>query len=780
MSSQMISIADPDQFAALKAAFADLCEQDAATRAKRLSELHARDAAFAQALADLFAGFDARDLQPPDADLTRLRFGPFRVLRRLGSGGMGEVFLAERTEAGFEQHVALKRVRHTALSGDLTTRFLRERQVLARLQHPGIARLIDGGVSDDGRPWLAMEYVEGLPLPQHARHRGLSLEARIALLRQVNAAVVYAHRNLVIHRDIKPANVLVTPDGEAKLLDFGIAKLLDDSAADATRLDQRAHTLRYAAPEQLTGDRTTTATDIHALGLLLFELMAECPPYARAAAGELDWHRAVLDEPPRPLGDALRERRATFGRALWRRIVGDLDRIVRKALAKNPSERYASVAVFDADLEDWLEARPLRSGIGGARAQTRYLLGRYRWPIAATGGVLLALGIGALLALQQAQRAQEQARAAQARLDTVLRVLGSANPGIFAGRDPSAGDFLVGAAGIVQRETSAGDPELARRALTEIGHALLNLGRAGDAEPVLEAALDAADRDVALGDSVRLGILALLMNAQDTPAGLTRVAAGAARIEALAMQPGVGDAQAVDALARAGGVVSRTGDFVAADRLFSLAEPRLAGITDRSHGVVENYWRQRGLAALRAHNPDVAADALRRARERIEAARAEFSALRQAEGDLLMAQAELVRGNPALARSLLERARPAFYAEYPPPHPERAAFDLRLAWLALAENDASGALRRLRDIDPVFADAPVDLHNDALAAKALAARAHAAAGDCDTARAAQARADAQYTALLRPLPQQREQWREAQASVTRQCPVSPGTSVPGR
>ena len=766
----MMFSANPDHFAALKAAFADLCEQDAPTRAQRLEVLRARDAAFAQELADLFAGFDARDLQPPDADPTQLRFGPFRVLRRLGSGGMGEVFLAERSEAGFEQHVALKRVRRTALSGDLTARFLRERQVLARLQHPGIARLIDGGVDDDGRPWLAMEFIEGLSLLQHARSHALSLEARIGLIRQVNAAVAYAHRNLVIHRDIKPANVLVTRDGEAKLLDFGIAKLLDDSAIDATRLDQRAHTLRYAAPEQLTGDRTTTATDVYALGLLLFELVAECPPYARAAAGELDWHRAVLDEPPRALGEAMRDRRATFGRALWRRIGGDLDRIVRKALAKNPADRYASVAVFDADLDDWLAARPLRSGIGGARAQTRYLLARYRWPLALAGGVLLALGIGALLALQQAQRAREQASAAQARLETVLRVLGSANPNKFAGRDPSAGDFLVGAAELFERDTRDGDPELTRRALTEIGHALINLDRAADAERVLQATLVAADRDATLDDNTRLGILALLMNVQDTPDAMARASVSAARIESLVQRPGVSDTSAVDALARSAGTMSKRGDFAAADRLFVLAETRLAGVPGDDDGAVENYWRQRGWAALRAHHPDAAADALAQARARIETAPDNFSPLRQAEGDLLLAQAELMRGAPTRARSLLERASPVFHAEYPASHPERAAFDMHLAWLALAEGDADSAALTLQDIAPVLAAHAATLPTDVVTASTLAAQVHALRNDCGAAHAALTQAQLQLHALQPALPRERERLQAAQADVATRCP----------
>lgn len=290
-----------DAFDALRKEFHAVIELDPDAREAHLAALRQTDSELHKRLCELLSHAMDADLTPVPAASAGVVFGPFRLVRSIGRGGMGEVFLAERCSGGFEQQVALKRVRYEALSPGLIERFLRERQLLARLSHPNIARLIDGGVSEDGQPWLAMEFIDGERITDWANSRQLDLRGRVILLRQVAAAVAFAHSHLIVHRDIKPANILVGVDGEPKLLDFGIAKLLDDSEVDATQTGARALTVRYAAPEQINGERTTTAADVYALGLLLFELVSGHSPYAAAESGRQSWSQSVLSETPQSL-----------------------------------------------------------------------------------------------------------------------------------------------------------------------------------------------------------------------------------------------------------------------------------------------------------------------------------------------------------------------------------------------------------------------------------------------------------------------------------------------
>lgn len=751
---------DPARFAALKAAFLDACEAEPEARQRLLDRLRDEDATLADELIDLLGNLDVADLAAPEADL---RVGPFRVVRKIGEGGMGEVFLAVRDEADFIQRVALKWVRRTALSNELHRRFLRERQALARLQHPGIARLIDGGIDADERAWLAMEYVEGKPLLAFAR--GLPIPERVALLRRICASVAYAHRNLIVHRDIKPGNVLVTADGEPRLLDFGIAQMLDDTPAEATRTGQFALTPRYAAPEQLLGERTTTATDVHALGLLLYELLADTLPFTDDGAG-----RGVLTQPPRPFATTLRARRDELGGELWRRITGDLDRVARKALEKAPSERYADVAAFDADLSDWLERRPLRSGIGGARAQTRYVLHRYRWPLASAVAVVLALGVGALVALDQARDARTQSRIAQSHLAVLLDVLGSANPEHYAGREPGAGRFLADAAQRLARDAST-DPELLRRASTEIGHALVNLGRLLDAERVLLIALDAAARDATAGSDNRLAILGLLIHAQDRPEAQARLADTAARIERLAHATDASAAAAIGALARAAGVLSSAGEGGTSRRLFAQVQQILAATPDLPVTVMENVQRQRGWAALRHMDLDTAAEALTASAALSRHHPDLFPTLRHAEAERLLAQLALLRGNATAALAHLARAQDAYAAEYPPAHPEYASFQTLQAWARLDKGDTEAAGAALEQALPTLLSHRDDYARDLVLAHALRAELAAGAGQCDAAATDLTKARALLEGLPIPLPRDHAILAARTARVVRACPA---------
>ena len=320
------------------------------------------------------------------------RFGPYVVLRELGHGGMGAVYLAERVDGQFEQQVALKLVRDPAGSAGLVGRFLRERRILARLAHPNIARLLDAGVSEDGRPFLAMEYVDGTPITHYCDERGLDLDARLRLFLDACAAVSYAHRSLVVHRDLKPGNILVAADGSLKLLDFGIAKLLEpDTATDAATLTVAGFqmlTPEYAAPEQVRGEPVTTATDVYGLGAVLYELLSGHRPrrFHRRTLAEVA--RVLSETHPEPPSSAttreapgeggtdhvgaqgpvrIAEARGTTPEHLRRRLSGDLDAIVLTALRQEPERRYASAEAFADDVRRHLGHGRSRPG-GTARS----------------------------------------------------------------------------------------------------------------------------------------------------------------------------------------------------------------------------------------------------------------------------------------------------------------------------------------------------------------------------------------------------------------------------
>ena len=339
------------------------------------------------------------------------RIGPFELLRALGRGGMGEVWLARQADGRMVREVALKLPAVHQRGAVWRERFSRERDILARLEHPHIARLYDAGITEDGQPWLAMEFVAGLSLSAHVEARPHSIAERLALFRQVLAAVAHAHRHLVVHRDLKPANILVTAAGQVKLLDFGIAKLVDEAAQpaaaeDLTRLGGRVMTLRYAAPEQVGGGAITTATDVYALGVILHELLTGLSPYRAVREGRALLDSMLLQEPETAPSHL------AIPRPLARRLAGDLDAIVLKALRRDPAARYATVELFDADVLAHLERRPVR-----ARAGTwRYLAGRFavrrKLPLALAGALLLALVAGLVLVERERRVAvAEKARA---------------------------------------------------------------------------------------------------------------------------------------------------------------------------------------------------------------------------------------------------------------------------------------------------------------------------------------------------------------------------------
>lgn len=428
------------------------------------------------------------------------RVGPYRIEGLLGRGGMGRVYLAERADGAFEKRVALKVVKRGMDTDEVLARFRRERQLLAGLDHPHIARLLDGGATEDGRPYLVMECVEGEPITAYADRHRLPLDARLALFEQIAEAVAYAHRNLVVHRDLKPSNILVTEDGQAKLLDFGIAKLLGDDDAAHTREGLRLLTPEYAAPEQVRGEAVTTATDVYALGVLLYELMTGRRPCDLAGPGLLARERALLHaEPPRPSAALVPEAaaaRATTPERLRRRLNGDLDTIVLKALRREPERRYASVGALREDLRRAQRGLPVEARPESALYRAGKFVRRHRLGVAAaTAFVLLLAGSVVALGLQQRQTARERdrAEAARARAEQTAGFL----EGLFDAADPFAPERLdtLRARDLLARGQAAAERDLAEQPLLQaqllgaIGRAYTRLGLYAEAEAVLRRAL---------------------------------------------------------------------------------------------------------------------------------------------------------------------------------------------------------------------------------------------------------------------------------------------------
>jgi predicted Ser/Thr protein kinase len=346
--------------------------------------------------------------------------GPYKILRELGRGGMGCVYLAEQEGEGFRRQVALKVVEPGGLRPDVERRFRDERRILAGLEHPGIARFYDAGRAPDGRWFLALEYVEGLNLLDHARQNNLATEEKGRLVLEVLEAVEFAHRHRVVHRDLKPGNILVGSDGRPRLLDFGIAKLIDgepDDAVTQTRTELRALTPAYASPEQFQGDPVTPASDVFSLGVVLYELLAGVRPFVATSSSRADLERAVLTEEPDPPSTASRRSGTAHGglparlvlpfRARGGTVGRDLDAICLKALRKDPGERYPTAASFAQDLRACLEGRPVTARAGSRRYRMVRFARRHRGRMLTTA--TLAVAAAAVVVAATAYRRAERA-----------------------------------------------------------------------------------------------------------------------------------------------------------------------------------------------------------------------------------------------------------------------------------------------------------------------------------------------------------------------------------
>lgn len=416
----------------------------------------------------------------PDAPSHRRdRIGPYEVVEEVGRGGMGAVFRARRADGQFEQEVALKLHRADVYRSELRDRFLSERQILALISHPNIARLLDGGVTEDGRSYFAMEYVEGLPLDHYCDTHRLTVAERLRLFRSVCDAVQHAHQNLVVHRDLKPSNILVTDDGTVKLLDFGIAKLLDAggarAATDATQAGSRMLTPDYASPEQIQGGPVTTATDVYQLGVLLFELLTGVRPHDLRDASLLELERSVLlNAPPLPSSavgrphdtagspDVRASRRGTRADRLARALRGDLDAIVHVAMQHEPERRFDSAAGLSEEIERYLDGHPVKARRSSRWYRAAKFVRRNRTGVAATLALLLG---GGLFSAERARqvRATETALAQSEQVtDFLVSLFQSSNPEVTRGDTPSLRQVLDYGADRVRTEL-ADDPAVQTR-----------------------------------------------------------------------------------------------------------------------------------------------------------------------------------------------------------------------------------------------------------------------------------------------------------------------------
>jgi len=459
----------------------------------------------------LDAGLDTlvRDLGlAPAHESTRLGtlVGPYRLTELVGCGGMGIVYRAERTGSDFLQVVALKLVRDERISNQAQLRFLRERSVLARLQHENIAHLIDGGVDELKQPWFAMEFVEGEPLLQWCDRHALDVAERLHLILDICAAIDYAHGRLVVHRDIKPGNVMVSQGGVIKILDFGIAKLLehDAEAPLATDAQTRLLTPEYAAPEQVLGEPITTATDVHALGLLIYEVLCGHRAFGREAS-PFEIQRDVVEMEPETMAARLRraevidpdssgrvaERRATEPRKLLRILRGDIQRIVAKALHKSPERRYANVSALTSDIHRYLKGQTVAAAGVGKLYRARRFVARNALQLTLGAIAALALLCGTGAVIWQNQRIREEAATAAAARDFLVDIFNSASPYQSGGKPPTAVDLVDVAAQRAEIELHD-QPKLQAFLLNALGTSYATLGHRHDAVRILREAHAAA------------------------------------------------------------------------------------------------------------------------------------------------------------------------------------------------------------------------------------------------------------------------------------------------
>ena len=706
-------MSDPARWQELSGWLDALLDLDADARDTRLRELEATQPALAAELRALLAAdADAGGLldegivplagdllgglaagEEPAADTAAGQIvGRWRLLHCIGRGGMGEVFLAERADGEFAQRAALKRLKRGMDSEALLRRFAQERRILATLDHPHIAHLLDAGIDAQDRPYFAMEYVEGVTITEHARQHRLDVRERLRLMLEVCDAVAHAQSRLVVHRDLKPSNILVDGTGEPHLLDFGIAKILagvdaepPSGAATLTGTGVRVLSPAYAAPEQILGEPVSTATDVYALGVLLFELLTSVLPHRRghhwSETLAESTQRETIERPSqslRQLDDAQVER--AYGER-WRdrdrfvrELHGDLDTVVLTALRREPARRYASAAALAADLRAWLDGRPISARRDSTGYRLRKFVGRHRVGVVATAIVLLSLigGLGA--ALWQARIAERHAREAEriaAKAEQTKRFVVSlfeaTNPETARkGAQMSALDLLRDASKRVEAELKEASDTQAELRVT-LGQSLFAVGSADEGIALAERGVEQL-RVLGPDELLANGLHALAMMYEQTDRSGEAEATANEALAVLDRQPGAFALQRIVVRTTLGKQRNMRGDNAGATALYrqNLAERRELFGPDDVRLAVD--WNNLGAMALLQDDIDGALAAYREAL-RLFDSDPDAPASRRVWLLLGLATAQLRAGDLAAAeanhRDALARAEQSLHAQHP-------------------------------------------------------------------------------------------------------------------
>jgi serine/threonine-protein kinase len=732
-----------DRRVEIEEAFEDALEVPTEHRARWLAERCGTDTELRREVELLLTAHDqpglldspaAGDVAAVLTDPTRGRHvGPYRVLRELGRGGMGVVYLAERDDGQYRRRVAVKVLRASEDADELHARFIAERQILASLNHPHIAQLLDGGVSDGQLPYLVIEYIDGLPITEYCDRHKLDVGARLRLFREVCAAVHHAHQNLVLHRDLKPGNVLVTSAGHVKLLDFGIAKLLNPTLAGVaqpvTRTAFRLMTPAYASPEQVRGDTLTTSSDVYALGLLLYELLAGRPAHRITTDSPREIYEVVCErdaerpsdrvedaggeDAPRPA--ELAAARATTPERLRRQLRGDLDAIVAMALRKEPSRRYGSAELLAEDVNRYLDGLPVLAHRGSRWYRFEKLVRRHRGAATFAGAAIVLLVAAASVALRLAAVATRERDRGAAALAQTQQALGESQAvtnylvGLFEASDPAQGghegltaeDLLR--RGVTRAEQLSGEPAAQARMLEALGRVYASRGELDLGAKLLQRALSVR-REVAGANDPTVAAteaaLADVLRGQGKYAAADTLAREALRVRRAVL--GDSHLDVATSLQQLSGIAVYLGDLKSAEayqieaiaarrRSVSGPDSVLIGILERLGAIL---WRR---------GDDAGAE--RTLREALAVAQQVHRRPHQERSGAMMRLAELLNERPerrAEAESLAQASLAERRAAFGDDHPETAA-GMRQLGVMLAGNgrtaDGERLLRQALAID---------------------------------------------------------------------------------
>ena len=647
--------------------------------------------------------------------------GNYRVIDNLGSGGMGDVYLAVREGEGFEQRVAVKVLRSRAGASDdgMAKRFRSERSILARLDHPNIPRFLDGGLTRDGAPYFAMEFVEGVPIGRYCDDHQLTVRERLALFASVCDAVQYAHQHLVVHRDLKPSNILVTGNGIVKVLDFGIAKLLDTGPSDPamTGTGPRWLTPDYASPEQIRGDVITTASDVFALGIVLYELLTCTRPYTGRTRFELE--RAILEtEPQRPSAAVAHSACVPARRdRLRRELAGDLDTIGLRALSKSPVRRYGSAGELGDDLRRYLAGLPVHARPDTLGYRTRKFAARHRVMLAAVVIAALSLIGGSIASVVAARRAALSAQVAVRERDRAEEVsrfavglFSAANPRETGAAEVTARSLVDSGAARLRREL-ADQPSRRAAMLDVLSQSYVGLGRYAEARETAAEVLalrrsEVPPQPALLADALeKLGEVYVKLHMTDSAGPLAREALGLRR------RPGASASSSAAALGLLGDYFHGRGEVDSAEHYFSAAIRESGPATDMESQVE----LLTNLVYIRSQRREFAAAESLQTRI-LELMRTSFGPrhpkVAEALGGLVMTR--MWQGKMSEARATQAEAYQIRLRAFGPRHPDVARTMHHMGFLALAADDLDSAsywfgkavaLRRelLGERDPAYA-----------------------------------------------------------------------------